>query len=188
MIESLKHIDLYLFKLIHLGMSNSFFDLIMPLLRIPFLWAPVYLFLLVWMWQQFGYKGLLWCGFFFITFMFCDYISASVIKKLVMRIRPCNDAALTSIIHHLVPCGKGYSFPSTHAANHFGLSFFMIFTLKGKFKYLGLLAIGWATVISFAQVYVGVHYPFDILCGALLGIGISKLLALYFHRRVTLTR
>lgn len=184
--EALKHIDLYLFKLVHVSMSNSFFDMMMPLLRIPYLWAPVYLFLLVWMWTTYNKSGLIWCVFFFITFVFCDYISAQLIKDLVQRVRPCNDTTLNFIIHRIVHCGSGYSFPSAHAANHFGLSFFMIFTLGKRFRYLTAIVLLWAVTVCFAQIYVGVHYPFDIFGGAALGIGIAKFTSMYFHKKVTL--
>lgn len=186
MINVFKHIDLILFKLIHVSMSNSFFDALMPLLRIPYFWAPVYLFLLVWMWSTFNQKGLIWCLFFFMTFVFCDYISAHFIKNWVQRIRPCNDESLAFIIHKVVQCGSGYSFPSSHATNHFGLSFFIIFTLGNQYKYVKFFAIAWALLICFAQVYVGVHYPFDILGGALLGVIIAKLIAIYFNQKVSL--
>ncbi len=186
MTEVVKHIDLYLFKLVHLGLSNPWFDTLMPLLRIPYFWAPVYLFLLVWMWLRYRKEGLVWCLFFFITFVFCDYISAHFIKSMVQRVRPCNDPSLNFLIHRIVQCGSGYSFPSSHAANHFGLSFFMIFTLGKQYKYLTLLALTWASLVCFAQVYVGVHYPFDILCGAMLGVLIAKYTAWYFHKKVTL--
>ncbi|HMN33588.1 MAG: phosphatase PAP2 family protein [Chitinophagaceae bacterium] len=184
MLETIKHIDFLLFKWVHVGMSNSLFDIVMPFIRIPYFWAPVYLFLLVWMWTQFRYKGLFWCFCFFITFVFCDYISASVIKNLVQRVRPCNDESLQYLIRRIVHCGSGYSFPSSHAANHFGLSFFIIFTLKNQGKWVVPLALTWALLICFAQVYVGVHYPFDILGGAILGIMIAKLISTYFNLKI----
>ena len=185
-IEYLKNIDTSIFKFIHINMSNAVFDAIMPLVRIPYFWAPVYLFLLVFMWKKYKYQGLKWCLFFFITFSFCDFISASIIKKWVMRVRPCNDESLQYIIRKIVGCGSGFSFPSSHAANHFGLSFFMIFTLKHKYKYIAYYTIAWALLVCFAQVYVGVHYPFDIVGGALLGFIIAKFVAYYFHTKVNL--
>lgn len=165
-------------------MANSFFDVLMPFVRIPYIWAPVYMFLLVWMWVNHRYKGLFWCFCFFMTFVFCDYISASLIKNLIQRLRPCNDESLRYLIRQIVKCGSGYSFPSSHATNHFGLSFFIIFTLKKYSKWIYPLAFFWALLICFAQVYVGVHYPFDILGGAVLGILIAKLFSIYFVNRI----
>ncbi len=186
MLQTIQHIDLYFFRLLHTGMVNPLFDNLMPLLRNPFFWAPVYLFLLVWMFTVYKKAGLVWCLFFFITFIFCDYISAHIFKAMVQRVRPCNDESLAYLIRRIVQCGSGYSFPSTHAANHFGLSFFMIFTLGKKYKYLAVIVLTWALSVCFAQVYCGVHYPFDILAGALTGMLIARMTAAYFHHKVSL--
>ncbi|RZL15228.1 MAG: phosphatase PAP2 family protein, partial [Pedobacter sp.] len=68
-----------------------------------------------------------------------------------------------------VPCGSGYSFPSAHATNHFGIAVFLILVFYKKWKPILPLGLLWAFSIAFAQVYVGVHYPVDIICGSLLG-------------------
>jgi undecaprenyl-diphosphatase len=167
-------------------MANPLLDWLLPLLRIPYFWAPVYLFLLVWMYMVYKKAGLVWCLFFFVTFVFCDYISAHFIKAMVQRVRPCNDEALAYLIRRIVQCGSGYSFPSSHAANHVGLSFFMIFTLGKKYKYLTVLVLLWAFSVCFAQVYCGVHYPFDIVAGGLMGVLIARMTAAYFHHKVQL--
>lgn len=167
-------------------MANPFFDTWMPLFRNPYFWTPVYLFLLIWMWKKYNKVGLLWCLFFLITFALCDFISASIIKNEVQRIRPCNDESLQFLIRKIVKCGAGYSFPSSHATNHFGLSFFIIFTLGKKYKHAIWLALFWAILVCFAQVYVGVHYPLDIFGGALLGICLAYITGTLFNRKVRL--
>jgi undecaprenyl-diphosphatase len=105
-------------------------------------------------------------------------------KPIFHRVRPCNNPALNSIIHLIVPCGSGYSFPSSHAANHFAMGIFSAITLGKRYKWVLPLAIVWAISVSFAQVYVGVHYPIDVTCGGIIGtiIGIStgKLFNRYF--------
>ncbi|MEZ5047926.1 MAG: phosphatase PAP2 family protein [Chitinophagaceae bacterium] len=186
MLSYFLQLDQNLFIAIHQGCQNTFFDFIMPFFRNPYFWAPVYFFLLVWMYYQFGKKGLLWCLFFFLTFVFADVISASFIKPLIQRIRPCHDIQLTAYLRTLVPCGSGFSFPSSHASNHFALSSFIHFTLGKKNKWISVLAYIWALGVCFAQLYVGVHYPSDILAGMLLGWLIAKMISLYFHNRVQL--
>ncbi len=186
MIQFLTHIDLILFKWIHQIMANPVCDFLTPWFRNPYFWAPVYLFLLIWMWQKFRVKGLWWCLFFLLTFVFCDALSASIIKPLVQRVRPCNDLTLTSFIRHLVTCGSGFSFPSSHATNHFGLSFFMIGTLAARYRYVKFFALFWACLVSFSQVYVGVHYPFDVVVGGILGMSIGMFNANYFNARIGL--
>jgi len=121
------------------------------------------------MWLNHKKEGLLWCLFFFITFIYCDFISASIIKPFIHRLRPCNEPYL--------------SFPSSHATNHFGLSAFIILTLKHKNKWIVPLAIFWAVLVCYAQLYVAVHYPFDILCGAILGVALAKMNSSYYLKR-----
>jgi len=74
-----------------------------------------------------------------------------------------------------VPCGSGYSFPSAHATNHFAIALFLIFVFHDKWKPILPIALIWAFIISFSQIYVGVHYPIDTMAGAILrsSIGIA---------------
>lgn len=85
------------------------------------------------------------------------------------------------MVHIIVPCGSGYSFPSSHAANHFALGVFMAITLKDKIKNIWWWTMIWAAAVAYAQVYVGVHFPFDVFCGGLLGAGVGRLTGYVFH-------
>jgi len=81
-------------------------------------------------------------------------------------------------------CGQNGSFTSSHATNHFGIAVFIFITLEkvwGKFNYLFLL---WAAAICYAQVYVGVHFPFDVLGGAILGSCIGFAMGKYFNDKM----
>jgi undecaprenyl-diphosphatase len=102
-----------------------------------------------------------------------DLFSSRVIKPLVARIRPCNDLSLADELIHRVPCGSGYSFPSAHATNHFAIALFLIFVFYDKWKPILPIALIWAFIISFSQIYVGVHYPIDTMAGAILGSSIG---------------
>ena len=166
--------------------QNDFLDFITPYLREPKTWIPLYLFLAIFIPYKYKKKGFYWCIAFLITFALSDYTSASIIKPMVQRIRPCNDVALHKTIHLLVQCGSGYSFPSTHATNHFALAFFIIFSLHRPYKWVWIPAILWAFIISYSQIYVGVHYPLDVLCGALLGILIGTFTGRFFRDKVGL--
>jgi undecaprenyl-diphosphatase len=132
------------------------------------------------MYKTYGTKGLWWCAFFLLTFACCDFISAGILKPFFHRIRPCNMIGITDI-SALVPCGHGFSFPSSHASNHFGLSFFIIFTLSKKYKHVVWLALLWALLVVYAQMYVGVHYPSDIIAGMFLGLVIGWLVSSLFR-------
>lgn len=178
-----QHLDENLLKAIHIGLANPILDSICMLIRNPYFWSPLYLFLLIFMYRHFGKQGLIWCLFFFITFVFCDYISAGIIKPFVHRIRPCNDPSLSFTIREYIKCGGGYSFPSSHASNHVGFAVYIIFTLKKMYKWIAPLAILWAASVCFAQMYAGVHYPSDIIGGAILGTSIGIFNAYYFTTR-----
>lgn len=158
-------------------------DFILPFLRNQWFWAPLYLFLLVYMPKNFARKGWMWCLAFILTFALGDFISASVVKPYFMRPRPCNDLRFVDIVHLLVDCGSGQSFPSSHATNHFALAFFAIFSLRKKYKKIWLIALPWAIVVSYSQIYVGVHYPLDVLCGAILGGCIGYITGKLFDKR-----
>lgn len=173
--DKLLEIDQQLFLLINRDFANSFFDFILPAFRNPFFWSPFYLFIVVFLILNFKKKGLIILGFLLLTFFLSDQISSHLIKPLVERLRPCNEPSFSNYVRLLVPCGSGFSFTSSHATNHFAIAFYLII-LGFQFKrWLFPVLFFWAFFISIAQVYVGVHYPFDILCGAILGstIGIG---------------
>jgi len=168
------HFDEYLFRLINDSWQHPFLDNLLPWWRNKYNWIPFYLILVIFLIYQFQLKGLYLILFAILTIGVADITSSQLIKKTVKRVRPCNDMAVQSSVHLLVPCGGGYSFTSSHATNHFALAFFLIFALGKRFKNIKWPLIIWAGMIALAQVYVGVHYPFDVIGGALLGIIIAR--------------
>lgn len=170
MFDYLIELDKSLFLGINQGLSNPFFDFLMPVLRNPYTWAPLYLFILIFSIKNYRKKGFILVMFFLMSFGLGDFFSASVIKPGVMRVRPCNDMQFKEQVKVRVRCGSGYSMPSSHATNHFAMGVFLLMVFRRKWKPIVWLAIAWAVSISFAQIYVGVHYPGDILVGSILGI------------------
>ena len=162
-------IDQNLFTLINQGLANPFFDWLMPYLRNRYFWSPLYLFLFIFFIRNYAKRGWLLLLFFVLTFAVTDYITSSIIKPGVARLRPCNDLNIKNEMRLLISCGSGYSFPSTHAANHFALAAFLIDMFYRRWRPIIILAFLWAFSISFAQVYVGVHYPLDVIFGAVVG-------------------
>ena len=140
---------------------------------------PFYVFLFSFLMINFGKKGLLFLLFAVLTIAVADTVSSKIIKKTVQRIRPCNDPFMAPSVDLKIECGGGYSFTSSHATNHFALAFFLIF-IFGKFdfgkknKWLNGLLFLWAASIAYAQVYVGVHYPLDVVSGAIIGSLIGR--------------
>jgi len=169
MFEQIIQFDQNLFFGINQGLSNPFFDWLMPALRNRFFWTPLYLFIVIFLVRNYGKKGWLILLFAVLTFGITDYFSSSAIKPSVERLRPCNDPEIKKEVRNLIACGTGYSFPSSHAANHFGLAVFLILVFYHKWRLILPIGLFWAFSISFAQIYVGVHFPLDIVGGALLG-------------------
>lgn len=183
MINELQQFDTDLFLKIHRGLSNGFFDWLMPILRNRFIWSPLYLFIIIYCIKQYKKTGYYIIGMLLATFAMGDLIASRLIKPFVGRIRPCNTAALANDIIHRVPCGSGYSFPSAHATNHFAIAVFLICVFYHKWKPILPLGLLWAGSISFAQIYVGVHYPIDTLFGAFLGTSIG-FFTFYIYQKI----
>jgi undecaprenyl-diphosphatase len=162
-------------------------DTVVPFLRNQWFWAPLYLFLLLFMPRTFGKYGWLWCAGFIVTFGLSDQLSAHLIKPIFGRLRPCNDPVLSTITHLLVDCGSGKSFPSSHAANHFALAVFSGVTLAHMARWVWLAGLLWAASVAYAQVYVGVHFPLDVTAGGLLGAGVGLLTGKLFNNRFRLS-
>jgi membrane-associated phospholipid phosphatase len=183
MLKSVLQMDRSLFYYINNRWSNDVFDAVMPFIRNQYFWVPVYLFLLVFVFINFQKKVWWWALFFLATFALTDLISASVIKTLVERPRPCVDPVASETVRMLIPCSYGYSFVSSHASNHFGIAMFVFMTMKQFSNRWIWLLFAWAFVISFAQVYVGAHFPFDVVGGALLGMFIGHRTAIIFNKQ-----
>jgi len=182
-----ENIDKAFFVFINQGLQNDWFDLMMPFIRNQFFWAPLYLFMLLFVAVNFEHNRKWWILFFIILPMVTDYVSSSLIKENFFRLRPCNDLEMVKTARFLLNYRpQSSSFTSSHATSHFALAAFFFYTLKTKMKNWAYLFFIWAFVICFAQVYVGVHYPIDVICGGLLGYFIGKGFSLFFNKKFQL--
>lgn len=176
--------DKWLFVKLNSQWTNPVFDAVLPFLRNAVFWAPLYLFVAAFMALNFGKKGLWWSLLFICTVSITDMIGARIFKEIFHRLRPCQDPAFMNHVRLLLKqCSGSFSFVSNHAANHFGLATFAFLTFKGFFKKWMYLAYVWAFFIAYAQIYVGVHYPLDVLGGAILGMIIGSLTAWLFDKK-----
>ena len=175
-------VDRKLFFIVNNGLANDFFDTLMPFLRESNLWVPLYLFMLVFILVNFGYRGWLWILFAVCTAALCDLVSSHLIKEHIFRLRPCQNPELAHQIRVLANyCPRSSSFTSSHAVNHFGISMFIVVTLGAYVGSWLRLFFVWAAAICLAQVYVGVHYPLDVISGGLLGCGLGYIIAVFFN-------
>lgn len=170
------HFDEKLFHLINQGLQNPFFDVVMPWLRNKLFWVPLYLFIGSFLIVNLRKTGLIIVLLTGLTVGLTDFSNSQVLKKSIKRARPCHIYQAPAELNLLVPCGGGYSFPSSHAANHFALATILTLLLRPLFRWLVWPLGAWAFLVAFAQIYVGVHYPLDVLFGAVYGVFVAFLM------------
>lgn len=185
--QTLNRWDQWLFLKINAQWTNNFLDNVFPWYRDSNTWIPLYVFLFLIAVMNFGWRIWHWVLFFILTITLTDQISSTFIKNWINRTRPCHDTALTDHLRLLLNyCPGNGSFTSSHATNHFGMACFIFFTMRAYFKKWNYLFFVWAATISYGQVYVGIHYPGDILGGAILGSLIGMFTAYIYNKYVGL--
>jgi len=163
----LKHIDIIVFNFINQTIANPLFDLFFPFVTNEVNWIiPLILFYLI-IFKQNWKKAILVFVITFISVVITDLIAAQIIKPLVGRIRPSHEFIDSARL--LVGKGGKYTFPSNHAANT------MTFALLTSFFYSNTkkMLIAIVCLVSISRVYVGVHYPLDVIAGCIFGTFIS---------------
>ncbi len=185
--NQLLQLDNQFFQLINGKWHNSFFDALMPFIRNANFWMPLYLFLLCFAIVNFKKNTFLWVLFAAGTVFLCNFISSDLIKENIFRLRPCNDPSLAGSINVLVNYRpQSSSFTSSHATNHFAMATFFYFTMRRIIGKSAILFFAWAALICFAQVYVGVHFPLDVISGGLIGFVFGYLSARSFNKNYEL--
>ncbi len=187
--QQMQPFDTWLLTHINQDWSSSLLDTVLPFMRETLFWIPLYLFLVLFVAANFKAKGLWWLLGFILTAAVSDIISSQIIKQYVMRVRPCQDASVSQHIRFFVNyCPQNSSFTSSHACSHFAQAMFFSLTLRSVIgKWVGLF-FAWAFIIAYTQVYVGVHYPFDVFCGGLLGCGIGFATGKTFNNKIGILR
>ena len=176
--------DTWLLILINQDWGNDIFDAVLPFVRETTFWIPFYLFLAIFSFLNFGKKTWWWILAGILIAALADIISSQVIKSTIWRVRPCRDPIILHQIRFFVNyCPQNSSFTSSHATSHFAQATFFFLTLKHHTRWAGLFFV-WAFIIAYAQVYSAVHYPTDVLGGAILGCLIGWGVTKMFHKQV----
>jgi undecaprenyl-diphosphatase len=168
MIEFLKEIDTQLFLFLN-GIHSSFGDFVMYWLSHKYIWIPLYAFLLFLLFRYYGMKAFILMVLAALLITISDQASVHLFKNVFQRLRPCHESALEGMVYTLGRCGGKYGFISSHASNSFAIAVFMALLLWHKLRPMAIIMLVWAALVSYSRVYLGVHYPGDILVGGIVG-------------------
>ena len=169
MLEELLQLDKQLFLYLN-GLGNPSWDNFWQFISNKFSALPLYLFLLILAYRRFGLrKTIVLVVSVAILITISDQLS-NLFKYGTTRLRPCHDTTISSIMRLVKSyCGGKYGYFSAHASNTFALAVFFYILLKFELKNMGLLLLIWASLVAYSRIYIGVHFPLDILTGAIIG-------------------
>ena len=172
--EFIQNLDFSLFHLMNQVWIMPFLDKFMPFITLQEHWNIAYIALFVMLIWKGGKTGRITAVVLLLTIIISDLTSSILIKNWIARPRPCHEAGFARL---LIDCGPGYSFPSSHAVNNFAAAFIISYFYK-SYKWVLLIL---AAIIAWSRVYVGVHYPLDIFCGAITGSAIALFVIYLFN-------
>jgi undecaprenyl-diphosphatase len=167
-IEKVKYWDEQLFLYLN-SQHMDWLDPLMNMLTEKLFWLPLYAFFLFLIIKHFK-KGSIWIvAGVGLAILMADQSTSGFMKPFFERLRPCHDPRFEGMVFNYGGCGGMYGFASSHAANSFALAIYLNLIFFKKLKGFGWMFL-WAAVISFTRIYVGVHYPLDVIIGGLVGL------------------
>jgi len=176
MLEKVLSLDTYLFIFLN-GLGSEKYDGFWSLITKQTSWIPLFILLIYLIFKKLGTKQSLYLLLFVAILIVLTDQTANLFKNGFQRLRPCNNHEINSFIR-IVQSRNSFSFFSGHAANSMGVATFLYLILKDKFNYFWLLFL-WPLIFAYSRIYLGLHYPLDILsgylCGGILGFLMFKL-------------
>ncbi|MEM9896361.1 MAG: phosphatase PAP2 family protein [Bacteroidota bacterium] len=166
MLDWLLTVDEKLFLIIQ-GGGSPHLDVLMIALSNKFIWIPMYLLIAIQYYKKFQKESIILLLFLIVFIGLSDFITSRIMKEFFERLRPCHESKIISKLVNIQVCGGLYGFPSSHASNTCCLAFFTQQTFKNKWSALLLI---WALSVCYSRIYLGAHYPLDVLVGSIIGI------------------
>lgn len=154
-----------------LGLNNlgsTEFDAFWLLISSTSIWIPLYAIFVYLLYKEYRFRNLLFLLLFIALGVTVSDQLSNIYKYGMERLRPCHEPSLEGMFRE-VKCGGPYGFFSAHASNTFFLATYLFFLLRRRLKSYAFLLFFWAAVVAYSRVYLGVHYPLDIIYGALIG-------------------
>ena len=168
MLEFFKSIDQSVFLFLN-NLHADWLDPYVFSLTNAIMWLPLFLIVIGAIINHYRWQSVTILLLLIVVIVLADQTSASIIKPLVGRLRPTHDPELSPFVHTINDYKGGiYSFVSSHAANAFGVATFLWLAVRSRINWIWIMFI-WACLFSYTRIYLGVHYPGDILFGGLLG-------------------
>ena len=157
------------------NLGSSTFDPFWILVSEKWFWIPLYVIFLYFLYKNFNKKSLFYILLFVALGITASDQIANIFKFGFERLRPCHDPSLEGLLRE-VTCGGKFGFYSAHSSNSFFVATYLTILLGKKIKQLPYFLFVWAAIVAYSRVYLGMHFPGDIIIGAIMGI----LLALFF--------
>ncbi len=177
MIEFLLNLDTDAFLAVN-SWHTPFFDSFMFLLSCKYFWAPLYVVFIYLVFKEYGKKGFLVVAAAIFLIVLSDQTSVWLFKNVFQRLRPCHNPDLAGMVHLVNDqCGGAYGFISSHAVNTFAGGVFILSLLGKKYGWLLPVVVFWFLSVIYSRVYLGVHYPADVMAGAIWGSFLGLILA-----------
>ena len=179
--DALNQLDTDLFLWLN-GLHAPWLDPIMVLATERNTWFPFYALLIGWLTFRYRKRAIGLVLTLVVSVFIADQTASALLKPLTHRLRPCHTPELQHLIHPVLECGGQYGFASSHAANTFALATGLWLLVGRQYPAVRWVFL-WAVIVSYSRIYVGAHYPLDVLAGAGVGVG-AAVLSVWVYQRL----
>ncbi len=180
MIEVIQEADQQLFLWLN-SLHISWLDPVMYWITNKYTWFPAYALIIITLLVKYKWEGVRVVLMLILIIIACDQLTSGLMKPLFERLRPCHNPGLANQVHLVEGCGGKYGFASSHAANTFGFATGLWLLLRNWSRWF-TWGFVWAGIVSYSRIYVGVHYPLDILVGGIIGVAVAVIFYQLYQR------